>query len=156
MTGTSHSSSSRSLRTLAHRAAMLAALTVALGSVAPPGASAQEPAPGDDRKVVPRDTAHAERHQTLFTNRDAVLAGGFVGLTFAMFPLDKNIARQIRQDSTFNGFTQKSAVGFENISSPGAYLIGGGLYLYGRLARKPNLTDLAWHGTEAVLMANIE
>lgn len=155
MTGTSHHSRFRSPRALVQRTALLAALAVALGSVPPARAAAQEPAPGDDRKVVPRDTAHAERHQTLFTNRDAILAGGFAGLTFAMFPLDKNIARQIRQDSTFNGFTQKSAVGFENISSPGAYVIGGGLYLYGRLAKKPNLTDLAWHGTEAVLMANL-
>lgn len=155
MTGTLRCSRFRSPRALVRRTALLAAVAVALGSVQPAHASAQEPAPGDDRKVVPRDTAHAERHQTLFTYRDAILAGGFAGLTVAMFPLDKNIARQIRQDSTFNGFTQKSAVGFENISSPGAYVIGGGLYLYGRLAKKPNLTDLAWHGTEAVLVANV-
>ena len=155
MTSTSHASSSRSRRTLAQRAVTVAVLAAALGSVAPALAPAQEPVPGDDRKVVPRDTAHAERHQTLFTYRDAILAGGFAGLTFAMFPLDENIARQIRQDSTFNGFTQSSAVGFETISSPGAYVIGGGLYLYGRLAKKPNLTDFAWHGTEAVLVANI-
>ena len=155
MTGTLRCSRFRSPRALVRRTALLAAVAVALGSVQPAHASAQEPAPGDDRKIVPRDTAHAERHQTLFTYRDAILAGGFAGLTVAMFPLDKNIARQIRQDSTFNGFTQKSAVGFENISSPGAYVIGGGLYLYGRLAKKPNLTDLAWHGTEAVLVANV-
>lgn len=155
MTGTLRCSRFRSPRALVRRTALLAAVAVALGSVQPAHASAQEPAPGDDRKVVPRDTAHAERHQTLFTYRDAILAGGFAGLTVAMFPLDKNIARQIRQDSTFNGFAQKSAVGFENISSPGAYVIGGGLYLYGRLAKKPNLTDLAWHGTEAVLVANV-
>jgi membrane-associated phospholipid phosphatase len=130
------------------------ALIVALGALPTGHLWAQEPVPGDDRKVVPRDTAHAERHQTLFTYRDAILAGGFVGLTVAMFALDRHIADQIHQDSTFNGFTQKSAVGFETISSPGAYVIGGGLYLYGRLAKKPNLTDLAWHGTEAVLMAN--
>jgi membrane-associated phospholipid phosphatase len=116
--------------------------------------AAQQPAPGDERKVVPRDTAHGERRQTLFTYRDAILAGGFTGLTIAMFPLDKRIARRIRQDSTFNGFTQNSAVGFETISSPGAYVIGGSLYLYGRLTKKPNLTDFAWHGTEAVLVAN--
>lgn len=155
MTSTSHSSSHWARHTLAHRAVTAAALAAALASAAPRAASAQQPAPSDDRKVVPRDTAHAERHQTLFTYRDAILAGGFAGLTFAMFPLDKNIARQIRQDSTFNGFTQSSAVGFETISSPGAYVIGGGLYLYGRLAKKPNLTDFAWHGTEAVLVANI-
>jgi hypothetical protein len=132
----------------------MAALVLTLGLMPPPRAAAQNPAPGDDRTVVPRDTAHAERHQTLFTYRDAILAAGFAGLTVAMFPLDKNIARQIRQDSTFNGFTQSSAVGFETISSPGAYVIGGGLYLVGRFAKKPDLADLGWHGTEAVLLAN--
>ena len=129
----------------------MAALLLALGVMSPTRLAAQNPPPGDDRTVVPRDTAHAERRQTLFTYRDAILAGGFAGITVAMFPLDKNIARQIRQDSTFNGFTQKSAVGFETISSPGAYVIGGSLYLIGRLRKKPDLTDLGWHGTEALL-----
>ena len=133
----------------------MAALLLALGVMSPTRLAAQNPPPGDDRTVVPRDTAHAERRQTLFTYRDAILAGGFAGITVAMFPLDKNIARQIRQDSTFNGFTQKSAVGFETISSPGAYVIGGSLYLIGRFAKKPNLQDFAWHGTEAVLVANV-
>ena len=133
----------------------MTALILTLGLMPPARAAAQNPAPGDDRTVVPRDTAHAERHQTLFTYRDAILAAGFAGLTVAMFPVDKNIARQIRQDSTFNGFTQNSAVGFETISSPGAYVIGGGLYLIGRFAKKPDLADFGWHGTEAVLVANL-
>jgi hypothetical protein len=132
----------------------MTALILTLGVMPPARAAAQNPAPGDDRTVVPRDTAHAERRQTLFTNRDAILAAGFAGLTVAMFPLDKNIARQIRQDSTFNGFTQNSAVGFETISSPGAFVIGGGLYLIGRVAKKPDLADFGWHGTEAVLIAS--
>jgi membrane-associated phospholipid phosphatase len=132
----------------------MTALILTLGVMPPARAAAQNPAPGDDRTVVPRDTAHAERRQTLFTYRDAILAAGFAGLTVAMFPLDKNIARQIRQDSTFNGFTQNSAVGFETISSPGAYVIGGGLYLIGRVAKKPDLADFGWHGTEAVLIAS--
>ena len=132
----------------------MTALVLALGVIPPMRLAAQNPPPGDDRTVVPRDTAHAERRQTLFTFRDAILAGGFAGITVAMFPLDKNIARQIRQDSTFNGFTQKSAVGFETISSPGAYVIGGSLYLIGRFAKKPDLQDFGWHGTEAVLVAN--
>jgi membrane-associated phospholipid phosphatase len=135
--------------------AMIAALGLALGFTNAERASAQNPAPEDNRTVVPRDTAHPKRHQTLFTYRDAILAAGFAGLTMAMFPLDENVARQIRQDSTFNGFTQKSAVGFETISSPGAYVIGGSLYLIGRVARRPNLTDFAWHGTEALLVANL-
>lgn len=135
-------------------AAVMAALALTLGALQPATASAQDPRPGDDRTVVPRDTAHRERRQTLFTYRDAILAAGFVGLTVAMFPIDENVARQIRQDSTFNGFTQKSAVGFETISTPGAYVIGASLYLFGRVTKRQNLADFGWHGTEAVLVAN--
>jgi hypothetical protein len=98
-------------------AAILAVLVLLLGVTPPAPVIAQNPPPGDNRTVVPRDTAHGERRQTLFTYRDAILAGGLAVLTVAMFPLDENVARQIRQDSTFNGFTQKSAVGFETISS---------------------------------------
>jgi len=132
----------------------MAAFVLLLGVSPVASGSAQNPPPGDNRTVVPRDTAHGERRQTLFTYRDAILAGGFTVLTVAMFPLDENVARQIRQDSTFNGFTQKSAVGFETIAAPGAYVIGGSLYIFGRLARRPDLTDFAWHGTEALLLAN--
>ena len=138
----------------AFSAALRGALVLLLGLAPLAPVAAQNPPPGDNRTVVPRDTAHAERRQTLFTYRDAILAGGFAVLTVAMFPLDENVARQIRQDSTFNGFTQKSAVGFETIAAPGAYVIGGGLYVFGRLARRPDLTDFAWHGTEALLVAN--
>jgi len=135
--------------------ALIAALSLALSLTPAEQASAQNPPPGDNRTVVPRDTAHPQRHQTLFTYRDAILAAGFAGLTVAMFPIDENVARHIRQDSTGGGFTNRSAVGFETISSPGAYVIGGSLYLVGRLARRPDLTDFAWHGTEGVLVANI-
>src|ERR1700712_2441410 len=55
------------------------------------GAQAQDTT-SDGRKIVPRDTADAQRHKTLFTYRDAALAGGFAVLTVAMFPVDRHIA----------------------------------------------------------------
>ena len=131
----------------------LAGLVGTLGTITPMTASAQKPEPGDKRTVTVRDTAHRERRQTLFTYRDAILATGFTGLTFAMFPLDKRLARDLRQDSTFNRFAQNSAVGFETITAPGAYFIGGGLYLYGRLSKKQNVADFGWHGLESVIVA---
>jgi hypothetical protein len=133
------------------RALLLAALFVPV-PLAP--LLAQQPAPGDERTVTPSDTAAGRRHQTLFTYRDAILAGGFTGLTVAMLPLDRRLATHLRRgDSTFNRFVERSAVGVEYITSPGALLIGGGLYAYGRLAHKPDVADVGWHGTEAVLVA---
>src|SRR2546430_388910 len=52
----------------------------------------------DGRTVVPRDTSHAAEHKTLFTYRDAALAAGFVGLTFAMFPADRHIAESLQDE----------------------------------------------------------
>ena len=152
-TRTLHFLRSRAVGNLAPGALAMAVLVGTLAVLPPATAWAQDPAPGDNRTVVPRDTAHRERRQTLFTYRDAILAAGFAGVTVAMFPLDKRLARDIRQDSTFNRLAQSSAVGFETISTPGAYIIGGSLYLYGRLARKQDVADFGWHGTEAVFVA---
>ena len=109
----------------------------------------------DGRTITPRDTSNAERHQTLFTNRDAALAVAFVGLTVAMLPLDGRIAARL-QDSTVraNRFFDKSGKGVEVITSPGAFIIGGGLYAAGKLSGHPDLADLGWHGTEAVILAS--
>ncbi len=133
-------------------AAMALALAITLAPTMPLGA--QKPAPGDERTVTPKDTANKQRQQTLFTYRDAILAGGFAILTVAMFPADREIAKQLTDSSlTTNRFLQNSANGFEVIAAPGAYIIGGSLYAFGRIARKPNVADLGWHGTEAVLLA---
>ena len=83
------------------------------------------------------------------------MAVGFVGLTFAMFPLDKHIVTHLRDQSTpANRFLDQSAKGLEFISTPGSFVIGGALYGIGILANKPQVKDLGWHGTEAVLLAS--
>lgn len=132
--------------------AIALALAATFGNTLP--LAGQNPTPGGERTVTPRDTAHKEQRKTLFTYRDAFLAGGFAILTVAMFPADKAIAKRLT-DSTLatNRFLQNSANGFEVITAPGAYIIGGGLYAFGRLAHKPNVADLGWHGTESVILA---
>jgi membrane-associated phospholipid phosphatase len=132
--------------TMALALAITLAPTVSIG--------AQKPAPGDQRTVTPKDTANKQRQQTLFTYRDAFLAGGFAILTVVMFPADKAIAKKLTDSTlTTNRFLEHSATGFEVITAPGAYIIGGGLYALGRLAHKPNVADLGWHGTESVILA---
>lgn len=105
------------------------------------------------RVVVPSDTQHV--YKTLFTWRDAALAGGFTALTIAMFPVDRHIAGQLQNPNTqANRFFDNSATGVELITSPGAFIIGGGMYAIGRWGGHPNLEDMGWHGTEAVLIAS--
>lgn len=99
------------------------------------------------------DTARTQVHKHLFNHRDLIIAGALTATTFALFPLDKRIATDLRDSATqANRFFGHAADGFELIASPGAYFIGGGLYLTGRLGGSSRLADLGWHGTEAVLV----
>jgi len=106
------------------------------------------------RVIAPFDTQHV--HKTLFTWRDAALAGGFTVLTVAMFPADKHIAGQLQNKNTHtNRFLNNAATGVELITTPGAYIIGGGMYAIGRWGGHPTLQDVGWHGTEAVLLSSL-
>jgi hypothetical protein len=103
--------------------------------------------------VAPSDTQHV--YKTLFTWRDAALAGGFAGLTVAMFPADRHIAHQLQNpNNQTNRFFNNAATGVELISSPGAFIIGGGMYAIGRVSGNKVLTDIGWHGTESVLLSS--
>jgi membrane-associated phospholipid phosphatase len=101
------------------------------------------------------DTAVTQRHKHLFNHRDLIIAGALTATTFALFPVDKRIAAELQDSSTqANKFFSNSAKGVELIASPGAYFIGGGLFLVGRLGNMPRIADLGWHGTEAVLVGD--
>lgn len=132
---------------------LLLALALAPTVAAP--LMAQVTTGAEARTITPRDTSNAPQHKTLFTYRDAVLAAGFAGLTVAMFPVDRHIAESLQDpEIRANRFFDKSATGVEVITSPGAFIIGGGLYAAGKLSGHPDVTDLGWHGTEAVIVAS--
>jgi membrane-associated phospholipid phosphatase len=91
----------------------------------------------------------------LFTRTDAVIAGAFAITTVAMFPADKSIASHVRnRTSTGSKFLDRSAKVMENVTSPGAYIIGPALYVYGRATNHPGIEDLGWHGTEAAILGS--
>lgn len=147
--------SPRRLRALAPALALCAALAQPIAAQQPAPSAPTAPNEEDARKVVPGDTANPKRHQTLFTYRDAALAAAFAGLTVAMFPVDRHVANQLQSENLqAQRLIDRSATGVEWITSPGAFFIGGGLYTVGRLAKKPNLADLGWHGTEALLISS--
>jgi membrane-associated phospholipid phosphatase len=109
---------------------------------------------GQETRQDPRDTTHAQKQAPFFTLKDAVLAGGFVGATVLMFPLDKRAAHALLDSTTqANRFLKHTTTDVEVITSPGAYLIGGALYVVGRLGKWDRVADLGWHGTEAILFS---
>lgn len=105
----------------------------------------------DAQRVTQPDSSH--QPATLLTPADAALGVGFAGLTLAMFPLDRHIASQLRdQTRPENRFLDHAATGFELLSTPGVFVIGPALYAYGRYAGHSDIEDLGWHGTEAVVV----
>ena len=102
----------------------------------------------------PRDTTHSQKQAPFFIAKDGYLAAAFVVGTLLMIPLDRHIATELLDSATqTNRFFSKASTGVEAIASPGAYYIGGSMYIIGRLTRQDRLADLGWHGTEAVLFA---
>ena len=89
----------------------------------------------------------------LFTGRDAIRAVGFAGLTVAMFPLDRSLARRLTNErSKANRFLNDASKDVEYIADPGSIVIGTSLYLIGRFTHHLGIEDLGWHGTEGVLL----
>ena len=117
---------------------------LALGGIlfVPTPALAQVPAP------APR--------VSLFTVNDAYLAGGFIAGTLALRPVDELFAKRLQNKySQSSRFLQEVAVTFRTIAEPGAFIIGGTLYVAGRASKQRDMADLGLHGTEAVVLGSI-
>ena len=66
------------------------------------------------------------------------MLGFFTGTTLALTPLDTSLARELQDSSVqTNRFLKKASKGVEVIASPGAYYIGGSMYIIGRIAKVP-------------------
>ena len=101
---------------------------------------------------LPAQSSDTAKGEPLFNGRDAIRAVGFAGLTVAMFPIDRSIARRLTNErSKANRFLNGASKGVEYIADPGSIVIGSSLYLFGRFTNHPGIEDLGWHGTEAVL-----
>ena len=98
------------------------------------------------------DSIHAA--QTLFTWRDAALAGAFATATIAMFPIDRAAAQHL-QDSTTqaNRFFKNASREVQYVADPGSIVIGVSMYGIGRVLHQRNVADLGLHGTEAVVLS---
>ncbi len=102
----------------------------------------------------PADTTRIS-HLPLFTTRDAIAAGVFLGAGAALYPADKYLSRRIRDSSLLRSRPIKDlAVGVRTIAEPGSLIIGGTMYAYGRLTNHPKAADLGLHGTEAIFLGS--
>jgi membrane-associated phospholipid phosphatase len=89
----------------------------------------------------------------LFTYRDAILAGGFIVGARLVHPLDAYYARRLLDSTTQNNQKLQALAAFvRTTAAPGSYIIGGGMYLGGRIAKNRKLASLGLHGTEALIV----
>ena len=92
----------------------------------------------------------------LFTKNDYLVAGAFTVGMVAMFPFDERLAKHLTNPGAqANKFFKNASTGVEWIASPGPYFIGATLYAVGRIGQFDRVADLGWHGTEAVLVADV-
>jgi membrane-associated phospholipid phosphatase len=92
----------------------------------------------------------------LFTYRDAVLAGSVVVATLLARPFDDHYAGRLQDSSTqANRKLHNLATFVRTTTAPGAYYIGGTMYVVGRLSKDEKLADLGWHGTESLLVGEL-
>ena len=97
-----------------------------------------------------RDSVH---RKPFFTWRDAAILEAFAIATIAAAPLDRSFARRLQNPSVQDNRTMKDAAAFvETVTDPGSFIIGGGLYVYGRVRKNEKAADLGFHGTEALLL----
>ena len=103
---------------------------------------------------MPNDSVHAAK--TLFTYRDGVLAAAFVGLTVAMFPIDKSVAGRLQNpNAQANQFFKNASTDVRLLGDPGATIIAVSMYGVGRVAKWKNVADFGLHGSEAIAVAGV-
>lgn len=90
-----------------------------------------------------------------FSWRDAAILEGFAIATVAVAPLDTRFAERLQNQSVQENRSMKRVARFvETVTDPGAFIIGTGMYVYGRVTKKPRAADLGLHGTEALLIGS--
>jgi membrane-associated phospholipid phosphatase len=88
----------------------------------------------------------------LFTPADVWVAGAFAVGTVAMFRMDEQVIRSVRDSARLHspGF-DRAARAFGFLGSPGTFIAVGSLYGAGLITDEARLRQLALHGAEGML-----
>jgi membrane-associated phospholipid phosphatase len=107
-------------------------------------------APAGAQQAATDSTAHI----SVLTARDALTLGAFAIGTAAVMPLDRHIAVESQRSSLQgNSALSHGATVFRNLGEPGAFVLAGGTYLYGRLGNSPKSAELGLRTFESIIAA---
>jgi membrane-associated phospholipid phosphatase len=89
----------------------------------------------------------------MFTSTDLVFLVSVSAMAVAIAPVDRELAKWT-QDSLLqrNTLARRGAIFVREVATPGAYIIGSGLYLYGRVAGNERMAEIGLHGLEALVV----
>lgn len=103
----------------------------------------------------PSDTAGISTEPFL-TRRDVVWTGALVATSVLLFQVDDDIDRWVQREKIQESDFIRRGAEIANLSKDDQVMLAGALvYLTGRLTKKRNLADIAFHSTEAVLVSSV-
>ncbi len=103
----------------------------------------------------PSDTARVSS-DPLFTRRDLVWSGALVAASVLLFQVDDDIDRWSQRENIQESDFIRRGAEIANLSKDDQIMLAGALvYLTGRVTKKRDLADIAFHSTEAVLLSSV-
>jgi len=94
------------------------------------------------------------RAQPALESSDLVYAAGAALATLGAARIDRPAANFVRTHGQESVALQRASHVMESLAIPGAFIIGGGLYIGGRLGGDDGMADAGLHTTEAVFIAS--
>ncbi len=101
--------------------------------------SAQDPEPRDSDEPI-------------FVTTDLLFAGAVGASTILVSPFDSALANYLQGDLQTRRSLRRLSWAVENITQPGAWIIGGGLFLAGKAFNVEEMERLGLRGTEAIVI----
>jgi membrane-associated phospholipid phosphatase len=112
--------------------------------------------PPADKGAAAKAAIDTAKNRALFTRNDAFITAGFVGSTFLVARLDRIVAENLQDTARLPSVLVKDAAkAFNLVGIPGAFIVGGGMYLVGVAGRVRGLADAGLHTGEAVVLAEV-
>ncbi|HJR43579.1 MAG TPA: phosphatase PAP2 family protein [Gemmatimonadaceae bacterium] len=103
--------------------------------------AAQEPEPPE-----------LDSDEPIFVPNDLFFVAGVGASTILISPFDSALANYLQGDLQTRRSLRRLSWAVENITQPGAWIIGGGLFLAGKALDNDRLTTLGVRGTEAIVI----
>jgi membrane-associated phospholipid phosphatase len=105
--------------------------------------------------VAAQDSVSLTPAQPVFESNDLVYAAGAALATLGAAQIDRPAANFVRTHGQESVALRRTSHVVESLAIPGAFIIGGGLYVGGKIADDDGMADAGLHTTEAVLIASV-